>query len=86
MRGKKGFEVRSAGTWAGARTVVSRELMDWADTIFVMEEHHKEALEQIDRRSDEKIVVLGIDDSYLKSDPELTRILKDRLSKYLGGI
>ncbi|MGB9133995.1 MAG: phosphotyrosine protein phosphatase, partial [Candidatus Bathyarchaeia archaeon] len=38
LRGKEGFEVKSAGTWEGARKVVSRELMDGADAIFVMEE------------------------------------------------
>jgi len=86
LRGKEGFQVKSAGTWTGARTVVSKELMDWADMIFVMEEHHKEALKQIDQRADMKVIVLGIDDHYFKGDPELTRILKERLSKYLGKI
>jgi predicted protein tyrosine phosphatase len=70
----------------GARTVVSKELMDWADVIFVMEEHHKETLKQIDLKAGRKIVVLGIDDHYLKGDPELAMILKVRLSKYLGEI
>ena len=84
LRGKEEFEVKSAGTWAGARTVVSKELIDWADMIFVMEEHHKETLKQIDQSSGQKIVVLGIDDHYLKGDPELTKILKEKLSKYLG--
>jgi len=86
LRRKEGFEVKSAGTWAGARMVVSKELIDWADVIFVMEEQHKEALKEIDQRADVKIIVLGIDDHYLKGDPELTRILKERLSKYLGKI
>lgn len=86
LRGKEGFEVKSAGTWAGARTVASKELIDWADMIFVMEEHHREALMKIDQRADVKIIVLGIDDHYLKGDPELTRILKERLSEYLGTI
>jgi predicted protein tyrosine phosphatase len=86
LRRKEGFEVKSAGTWVGARKVVSKELIDWADMIFVMEEHHKEALKQIDVRADTKIVVLGIEDHYLKDDPELTRILKERLSKYLGKV
>ena len=82
LRGKEGFQAKSAGTWAGARKVVSKELMDWADMIFVMEEHHRKALEQIDVKADAKIVVLGVDDHYLKGDPELTRILKEKLSKY----
>jgi len=83
---KEGFEVKSAGTWAGARTVISKELIDWADMIFVMEEHQKEALTRIDENSEAKIIVLGVDDHYLKGDPELIRILKRRLSEYLGTI
>ena len=86
LRGKGDFQVKSVGTWVGARKVVSKELISWADMIFVMEEHHREALKQIDVRADTKIVVLGIDDHYLKGDPELARILKERLSKYLGKI
>lgn len=86
LEGKEGFEVKSAGTWAGAQEPVTKELMDWAETIFVMEEHHKEALKQIDAEADKKIVVLDIDDRYLRGDPELTRILKEKLSKYLGKI
>ncbi|MCW3986137.1 MAG: hypothetical protein NWE91_07000 [Candidatus Bathyarchaeota archaeon] len=62
------------------------ELIDWADMIFVMEEHHKEALKQIDARGDAKIVVLGIEDNYLKGNPELTIILKEKLSKYFSKI
>jgi hypothetical protein len=30
--------------------------------------------------------VLGVDDHYLKGDPELMRILKGRLSEYLGTV
>ena len=70
----------------GARKVVSKELIDWADMIFVMEEHHKEALIRIDQNAEAKIIVLGVDDNYLKDDPELTRILKERLSEYLGTV
>lgn len=86
LKGKEGFEVKSAGTWADARRVVTKELTDWADMIFVMEEQHKEALKQIDVGAEKKIVVLGIDDHYLKGDQELTRILKQRLAKHLGKI
>jgi len=86
LKGKEGFDVKSAGTWEGARTVVSKELVDWADMIFVMEEHHKEALLKIDPKADAKIVVLDVGDHYLKGDPELTGILKKRLSRYLGKI
>ena len=86
LREKEGFEVKSAGTWMGARKLVSKELMNWADIVFVMEEHHKEALIKIDQNAEAKIIVLGVDDHYLKGDPELMRILKERLSEYLGTI
>ena len=86
FRQKEGFGVKSAGTWMGARTVVSKELINWADMIIVMEEHHKEALIRIDQNAEAKIIVLSVDDHYLKDDPELTRILKERLSEYLGTV
>jgi predicted protein tyrosine phosphatase len=82
LKGKEGLEVRSAGTWSGARKVVSKALIEWADAIFVMEEHHKEALKAIDPEAESKIIVLGVADSYLKGDPQLEKVLKEKLSKY----
>ena len=49
-----------------------------------MEEHHREALIKIDQNAEAKIVVLDVDDNYLKGDPELMRILKEKLSGYFG--
>jgi predicted protein tyrosine phosphatase len=86
LKSREGLDVRSAGTWEAARTAVSKELIDWADTIFVMEEHHKEALKRIGPKAENKIIVLDIDDHYLKNDPELVKILKEKLSKYFGDI
>ncbi len=86
LRQKEGFEVKSAGTWIGARKVVSKELIEWADMIFAMEEQHKETLVRIDQNAEAKTIVLDVDDHYLKDDPELTKILKERLSDYLGKI
>ncbi len=86
LRQKEGFEVKSAGTWIGARKVVSKELIEWADMIFAMEEQHKETLVRIDQNAAAKTIVLDVDDHYLKDDPELTKILKERLSDYLGKI
>jgi len=86
LRGKEGLDVKSAGTWKNAHTVVSKELIDWADMIFAMEEHHKEVLREIDPKSGKKIIVLGVGDNYLKNDPELVNVLKEKLSKYFGEI
>jgi predicted protein tyrosine phosphatase len=70
--------VKSAGTLPYAPNVVSKELIDWVDVIFVMEEHHREVLKRIEAEADAdaKITVLGIEDHYLAVVPELTAILK----------
>lgn len=86
LKGREGLEVKSAGTWEGAQTVVSKELINWADIIFVMEEHHRQALKRIAPEAETKIIVLGIEDRYLKNDPELVKILKEKLSKHFGQI
>lgn len=86
LRGREGMEVKSAGTWGGAGTIVSKELIGWADMIFVMEEHHREALTRIDPSAETKIIVLGIEDTYLRNDPELVKILKEKLSRHFGKI
>jgi protein-tyrosine phosphatase len=38
------FNVRSAGTNSYAETPLSIDLLNWADNIFVMEDHHKEKI------------------------------------------
>lgn len=86
LKDKEEVEVKSAGTWSDAKTVVSKELINWADMIFVMEKHHKEVLKRIDPDAEKKIIVLDIEDHYLRNDPELTSILKEKLSKYFGEI
>ncbi len=83
LRGMVGFEALSAGVWKHARRPVSRELIDWADHIFVMEEKHREAVLALKPEADRKMTVLHIPDIYVRNDPGLVEILKARLSKYL---
>jgi len=84
LKNKEGFDVRSAGTWIGAPTRISEELVDWADTILVMEEEHKEAVLSIKPEAEEKITVLEVPNMYLRGDPELIRTLKAKLSSHLN--
>ncbi len=86
LKGREGFDVKSAGTWPSAPTFISKELIDWADVIFVMENHHREALLRIDPTSDQKIKVLDIGDRYLRDDPELVRLLREKLSRFINNI
>ena len=75
------FEVKSAGTDEAANTVLSVELLNWADSIVVMEKHHRNFIRkhfpEIYRKK--KIVCLYISDIYGYMQPELIEILKIKI-------
>jgi len=79
----EGAEVRSAGVSLGATVPVTRDLIDWADKIFVMEHKHEKAILKIDPSAWRKIEVLNIPDRFYKNQPELRALLKDRMRPYL---
>jgi len=83
LKGKKGFEAKSAGTWIHAEKRISKDLVDWADIIFAMEEKHKEAILAISPEAKDKVIVLNVPDIYGRNDPELVRILEEKLSRHL---
>ena len=83
LKTKEGFDVRSAGTWSDAPTRISEDLIDWADSILVMEEEHKEAILSMKPEAEAKITVLHVPNMYLRGDPELIRTLKAKLSSHL---
>lgn len=80
---KGGFEAKSAGTWMYARRRISRDLVEWADLIFAMENHHRDAILSVCPEAEKKTIVLDIPDIYPRNDPDLIRILKTKLSGYL---
>jgi predicted protein tyrosine phosphatase len=75
-----GWNVKSAGTSINAIIPVSRELIDWADKIIVMENRHMEKLIELSPSSSSKIHVLGIDDIYYRCSPELIGLLITKIS------
>ncbi|NWG13961.1 MAG: phosphotyrosine protein phosphatase [Acidobacteria bacterium] len=81
------YEVRSAGTDVDElepdEQPVTQELVAWADVIFVMEQYHLNVLEERFPGVAEKIVVLEIPDYFYRGDPELTRLLKERVSPHV---
>ena len=79
----EGFEVKSAGVWFNARKRISRDLIEWADIIFVMEDFHKEVITTLKPEAESKTIVLNIPDIYPRNDPELIKILKMRLKEFL---
>lgn len=78
------FEVKSAGIWPNARRRLTREMIEWADIIFVMEDHHKDAVLTLNHCAEDKVIVLNIPDIYVRNDPKLVSILKTKLTEYLG--
>jgi predicted protein tyrosine phosphatase len=84
LKRRRGYDVKSAGTWAYAARRVSLDLIEWADLIFVMEEHHRDVIVSICPEAEKKLVVLGVPDRYPRNSPELIRRLKTKLSEHLG--
>ena len=79
--------VRSAGTSPTATRQITRELLRWADRIFVMERQHEAfILENFpDQDVRKKMIVLGIPDYYYYMEPELIDLLKTKISPYLDA-
>ena len=75
-----GWETRSAGTMKGATVLVTKEMIDWADRIVTMENHHLEKLVKISPTCFRKTQVLEIDDVYYKCSPKLIGLLVLRMS------
>ncbi len=77
---KEGFEVQSAGLNNDAEIPLSPELVEWADTIFVMEKAQRNKLRKKHRKSlnKQKVICLEIPDDYEYMDTELISILKNK--------
>lgn len=75
------FSVRSAGTDRTANTVISDEILNWADSIIVMEKQHRNYIRQRFPQiyKNKKIVCLYIPDDYAYMQNELIELLKDKI-------
>jgi predicted protein tyrosine phosphatase len=81
------YEVRSAGVAPFATTPVSRDLLQWADRIFVMNEREDRHVTQLRLRFPDvkrEVVDLGVEDRWHRGDPELVRRLLKALIPHLG--
>lgn len=77
------FEVKSAGTAEEANTAISKELLNWADAIVVMEKAHRNHIRKMfpDVYKSKKIVCLYIADVYDYMQPELIAVLKESVER-----
>ncbi len=77
--------MKSAGTEASARTPLTKEHIEWADMIFVMEPEHLQQLQSEHGGSlaGKKIICLHIPDIYRCMEPALIEELKAALRGHI---
>lgn len=78
----------SAGTAPFAMTPVTRELLLWADRVFVMcerEDRHRTLLKMRFPDVQRDVVDLDIEDRWGRGDPELVRRILKKIEPYLGA-
>jgi protein-tyrosine phosphatase len=81
------YEVLSAGTATFAATPVTRDILLWADRVFVMserEDRHHTLLRSRYPEVERPVVDLDVADHWRRGDPELVERLLDRLVPHLG--
>jgi predicted protein tyrosine phosphatase len=78
-------ETASAGLAPDAEEVVTPELLEWADVVFVMERAHRTKLSSRFARhlQGKRVVVLDIPDDYDFMQPELVALLKTKVPPHL---
>ena len=81
-----GVECTSAGLNHGADNPLTPELIEWADLIFVMEREHKTKLSKAFKPylDGKRVVCLNIPDNYKFMDPTLVKLLRSKVSGFLG--
>ena len=81
----EGVEAIGAGTNKDAVTTVSGDLIEWADTILVMETIHRDKISAKYKKllKGKQLVVLDIPDNYKRMQPELIQLLEAKVSKYV---
>jgi len=83
-----GLEASSAGLNNDAENPVTPELLAWADTIFVMERAHRSKLSTRFRQhlGGKRVICLEIPDEFEYMDPELIRILEEKVPRHLPSV
>jgi len=81
------YEARSAGIAPFATQPLTRDLLLWADRVFVMnerEDQHRTLIRIRFPDVDRPVVDLDVEDRWPRGDPELVALLKRRLRPHLG--
>ena len=81
----EGVNAIGCGTNADAETPLSGDLIEWADAILVMEKTHRNKVEKKykDLLKGKKLACLDIPDNYERMQPELVRLLKNKVPRFV---
>ena len=77
------IEASSAGVSGGAKRPVTKEMADLADKSFVMEREMVVEMVEEYGQDPAKVVCLNIADIYERNEPELVRMLEQKLHEHL---
>lgn len=84
--GLDGYEILSAGTSPDAETIISADLVDWADLIFAMEGIHRRRLNRRFGSSSraKRLIVLDIpnEDNYM--DSRFVELLEQKVFRHIA--
>lgn len=82
------YNARSAGTASSARIKINEKLLNWADTVFVMEKRHRTQIQGKfpDLYPDLRIITLDIPDDYQFMDEELIEVIKLSITPVLDNL
>lgn len=79
---KKEHETDYAGIYSIDNPLTQQKL-EWADVVFVMEEHQRKFIEEMFPELQKKIINLDVPDMFIRNDPRLIGILEDKVKKSL---
>ncbi len=70
------WNTRNCGTWEAALPPPHANLLEWAQVVYCMEEHHRAALVKRFPWAEPKMQVLGIPDDFYYRSPQLVELLE----------
>ncbi len=81
----EGVNAIGAGTNSDAETTVSGDLVEWADVVLVMEKSHRNKVSKKYKEllKGKQLVCLDIPDNYECMQPELIKLLKAKVPRYV---
>lgn len=79
------LDVRSAGTSDDALVRVNHRMLEWADSIFIMDPSQRDALERMfpGHPALQRLICLDIPDDFVFLQPELVTLLEEKVKTYL---